>query len=173
MLYRRLWILAGVVTLVVALGVLLGLAATGEAAKQRPKRDVYMSAVEWKGSASVAKEPYPGVRSLPCSGEGCGYESFAPGSEEMGGDKTKWAIETYRFDTAMVAACAGERVTLHIFGVNSSHHDIVIPAFNKKFRVLRGVLAKTTMNVDRPGIYKILCLSHQPSHQADLVVIRC
>ncbi|HUP31877.1 MAG TPA: hypothetical protein VM184_02500 [Gaiellaceae bacterium] len=163
--------IGALVTVVVALGLVLGLTATGEAAKQRPTRDVFMTAVEWKGSASVAKEPYPGDRSLPCNGEGCGYESFAPGSDELAGDQTKWAVETYRFDTSTVVAYAGERLTLNIFGVNSKHHDIVIPAFKKQFRVNRGVLSKVTINVDKPGIYKILCITHPPAHQADLVVL--
>lgn len=34
-----------------------------------------------------------------------------------------------RFDTAVVMAHEGERVTLKIFGVNAAKHDIVIPAF--------------------------------------------
>ena len=172
MLSKRLWVFGGLVAVLVTVGLVLGLTASGAAAK-RPKRDIYMTAVEWKGSASVAKEAYPGVKSLPCSGSGCGYESFAPGSEEVAGDQTKWAVETYRFDTAMVAACSGERVTLHIFGVNASHHDIVIPAFKKKFRVLRGVMSNVTIDVDKPGIYKIQCISHPPAHQADFLVLRC
>lgn len=170
---KRIWLIGGVVTTLVACGLVLGLSATSEAAKQRPKRDIYMTAVEWKGSASVSKEAYPGARSLPCNGSGCGYESFAPGSDEVEGDMTKWAIETYRFDTSTVTACAGDRLTLNIFGVNSSHHDIVIPAFKQQFRIRRGVLSKVTFNVDRIGIYKILCITHPPAHQADLVVMRC
>lgn len=168
---KRFWAIGAGVTVVVAAGLMLGLTATGEAAKQRPKRAVFMSAVEWKGTASVANEAYPGVRSLPCNGRGCGYESFAPGDEELDGDQTKWAIETYRFDTSTVVAYAGERLTLNIFGVNARFHDIVIPAFKKQFRVNRGVLSKVTIDVDRPGIYKILCITHPPAHQADLVVL--
>lgn len=170
---KRFWAFGTVVVVAAALGSTFALTASGEAAKQRPKRDVFMTAVEWKGSASVAKEAYPGTGSLPCNGAGCGFESFAPGSEEMAGDQTKWAVETYRFDTALVAACAGDRLTLNIFGVNAAHHDIVIPAFKKQFRVKRGVMSKVTMNVDKPGIYKILCITHPPAHQADILVMSC
>lgn len=134
-------------------------------------RQIYMSAVEWKGSASVAKEAYP-TAPLPAGG---GYESCAPGSQEcdLKGDTTKWAVETYRFDTALVAACVGERVTLNIFGVNSAHHDINIPDFGKSFRVNRGMLARTTFKVTKPGLFPILCITHQPSHRADLLVSSC
>lgn len=170
---KRIWLIGALATMLVTVGLVLGLTTPSSAAKQRPKRDVYMSAVEWKGSASVAKEAYPGASSLPCSGSGCGYETFAPGSDEMKGDHSTWAIETYRFDTSTVTACAGDRLTMNIFGVNASHHDIVIPAFKKQFRVRRGVLSKVTMNVDKVGIYKILCITHPPAHQADLVVMNC
>jgi hypothetical protein len=38
---------------------------------------------------------------------------------------------------------------------------------------VRGKLSKVTFNVDKPGIYKILCITHPPAHQADLLVLRC
>ncbi|HWQ23843.1 MAG TPA: hypothetical protein VNK94_07040 [Gaiellaceae bacterium] len=154
-----------------ALAVGAGFLMTGgsEARGAVKVRQIYMSAVEWKGSADVAKEPYP-TAALPAGG---GYEKFAPGSEEMKGDTTKWAVETYRFDTALVAACAGERVVLNIFGVNAAHHDINIPDFGKSFRVRRGMLSRVAFTVKKPGLYPILCITHQPSHRADLLVSSC
>jgi plastocyanin len=130
-----------------------------------------MSAVEWKGSASVAKEPYP-TAALPGGG---GYESCPPGSQEcdLKGDTTKWAIETYRFDTALVSACVGERVTLNIFGVNAAEHHINVPDFGKNFVVKRGTLSRVTFTVKKPGLYPIICITHQPSHRADLLVSSC
>jgi len=153
---------------VVSAGLGLVVTAGGEA-KAVKTRQIYMSAVEWKGSASVAKEPYP-TAPLPAGG---GYETFPPGSAEMAGDKTKWAIETYRFDTALVAACAGERVVLNIFGVNAAEHHINIPDFGKNFVVKRGMLARQTFVVKKPGLYPIICITHQPSHRADLLVSSC
>ncbi|HEX4936574.1 MAG TPA: hypothetical protein VFV33_25510 [Gemmatimonadaceae bacterium] len=166
------------VAVIVALAVVVGsVGATfavrgGDEAQAAVKvRQIYMSAVEWKGSATVAKEPYP-TAALPGGG---GYESCAPGSQEcdLKGDTTKWAVETYRFDTALVAACVGERVTLNIFGVNSAQHQINIPDFGKSFLVKRGMLARTTFTVKKPGLYAILCITHQPSHRADLLVTSC
>jgi plastocyanin len=143
----------------------------GEAKAAVKVRQIYMTAVEWKGSASVAKEAYP-TAPLPRGG---GYESCAPGSNgcDLAGDTSKWAVETYRFDTALVAACVGERVTLNIFGVNSAHHDINIPDFGKSFRVKRGMLSRVTFKVKKPGLYPIMCITHQPSHRADLLVSSC
>ena len=147
------------------------LSTGGEANAALKARQIYMTAVEWKGSASVAKEPYPAA---PLPGGG-GYESCAPGSQEcdLKGDTTKWAVETYRFDTALVAACVGERVTLNIFGVNAAEHRINVPDFGKNFVVKRGMLSRTTFTVKKPGLYPIICITHQPSHRADLLVSSC
>jgi len=166
---RKVAVLAAFVVATVSAGAGLVLTTGGEAKGAVKVRQIYMSAVEWKGSASVAKEPFP-TSPLPPGG---GYEKFAPGSPEVDGDPTKWAVETYRFDTAVVAACAGERVVLNIFGVNAAEHHINIPDFGKSFVVKRGMLARQTFRVRKPGIYPIICITHQPSHRADLLVLPC
>ena len=164
---KKLVIPAGLVLVALAVALPVALAARGEAQQSNQKRTIYLTAVEWKGSASVAKEPYPGP--VPPGG---GYESFPPGDEELDGDMSKWAIETYRFDTAMAAAYVGERVVLQIFGVNAAKHDIVIPAFKKSFTVKRGVVSRIDLGVmKKAGIFKIICVTHPPSHQMDLLVI--
>jgi hypothetical protein len=165
---KRLLIPVGVVAASAATALSLALVSTGEA-KSAETRQIFMTAVEWKGSANIKSEPYP-TKALPVGG---GYESFAPGHEEVADEEGKWAIETYRFDTAMVAAYEGERVVLNIFGVNSKLHDIVIPSLNKKFTVKRGQLTTVDLGVlKNAGIYTIICLTHQPSHRADLVVLK-
>lgn len=166
---RKIALLVALAVTVVSAGTALVVVSGGEAKGTANVRQIYMSAVEWKGSASVAKEAYPAAQ-LPGGG---GYEKFEPGSAEMAGDKTKWAVETYRFDTAVVAACAGERVVLNIFGVNAAEHHINIPDFGKSFVVKRGLLARQSLTVKKPGIYPIICITHQPSHRADLVVLAC
>lgn len=168
---RSIALLVAVAAAAVSVGAAFALSNGDEANAAVKVRQIYMSAVEWKGSASVAKEAYP---TAPLPGGG-GYESCPPGSQEcdLKGDASKWAVETYRFDTALVAACAGERVTLNIFGVNAAEHHINVPAFNKNFVVKRGMLARTTFTVKKPGLYSILCITHQPSHRADLLVSSC
>lgn len=160
--------IAGVLAaLVVAM--LIAFVGKGEATTAAATRTLYVSAVEWKGSASVAKEPYPGP--VPPGG---GWESCQPGSQEcdLKGDTTKWAVETYRFDTATVVAYAGERVVIKAFGVNAAKHEIVAPKLKKSFTILRGVVTTADLGVvSKPGIYKILCITHPPAHQMDLVVM--
>jgi len=170
-MYGRIALVAALAVAAVSVAAAFALGTGDEATAAVKTRQIYMSAVEWKGSASVAKEAYP---TAPLPGGG-GYESCPPGSQEcdLKGDTTKWAIETYRFDTALVAACAGERVTLNIFGVNAAQHHINIPDFGKNFVVKRGMLSRATFTVKRPGLYSILCITHQPSHRADLLVSSC
>ncbi|MGZ8795559.1 MAG: hypothetical protein ACXW0F_13100 [Gaiellaceae bacterium] len=166
---RKVALLVALAVAAVTTGAALVLTAGGEAKGAVKTRQIYMSAVEWKGSASVAKEAFP-TGQLPGGG---GYERFAPGSAEVEGDKGKWAIETYRFDTGVVAACAGERVVLNIFGVNAAEHHINIPDFGKSFVVKRGMLSRQSFTVKKPGLYPIICITHQPSHRADLMVMAC
>jgi hypothetical protein len=64
-------------------------------------------------------------------------------------------------------------VTLNIFGVNAAEHHINIPDFGKNFVVKRGMLARTTFKVKKPGLYPIMCITHQPAHRADLLVSSC
>lgn len=162
---RKLGLPAAILVVLASLGFALVSVSSGDAqpgAKKAAKRVIYLSAVEWKGSAEVAKEPYP-TAALP---KGGGYETFPADSTG------KWNIETYRFDSAVVMACQGEQVTLNIFGVNAAYHDISIPAFGQNFRVSRGQLSTVSFAVNKPGIFSILCRTHQPSHRADLAVFR-
>ena len=164
---KKLAIPAGLMLVALAVALPLAVVSKGTAKIAATTHTIYLTAVEWKGSASVAKEPYPGP--VPPGG---GYESFPPGDEELDGDMSKWAIETYRFDTALAAAYVGERVVLQIFGVNAAKHDIVVPAFKKSFTIKRGVVSRIDLGVmKKAGMYKIICVTHPPSHQMDLLVI--
>lgn len=168
---RKLWIPPVVLVVLSALGFAVAVmtSADANASATAATRTLYVSAVEWKGSASVAKEAYPGP--VP---EGGGWESCAPGSDgcDLKGDTTKWAVETYRFDTSTIVSYAGERVVIKAFGVNAAKHDIVVPKLKKSFTILRGVVTTADLGVvQRPGIYRILCITHPPAHQMDLVVL--
>ncbi len=161
---RKVWLAAVILVVLASLGLTLGIASSGDAkaTATAAKRSIYLSAVEWKGSAEVAKEPYP-TKPLP---EGGGYELIAPDAAG------KWNVETYRFDSAVVVACEGEQITLNIFGVNAAYHDITIAGFKQNFRVSRGQLSTVSFLAKKAGIYPIVCLTHKPSHRADLAVFR-
>jgi len=160
---RKKLLLLAVLVAALTVGVALALVSSGGASPQAkaPQRTIYLTAVEWKGSANVADEPFP-TAPLP---EGGGYELIAPDADG------KWNVETYRFDSAVVVAYQGERVTLNVFGVNAKFHDITMPDFNRNFRVNRGQLTTVTFKANKVGIFPIICVTHPPSHRADLVVL--
>ena len=159
----RALIVAAIAVGITAIGVASVAPSASDAKAAVKTRMIYKSAVEWKGSVEVAKEPFPTVP-LPAGG---GYERFAP-------DATgKWSVETYRFDTAVVAACQGERVVLTIFGVNGKEHVTTVPDFGKNFTIRRGQMSTVVFRVPKTGIVPIICVTHRPSHTADLVVLPC
>ena len=167
---KKIWLLATIAAGVTALAIASVAFSASGAKAAKNDRIIYMSAVEWKGSSNVSKEAYP-TAALP---KGGGYESFAPGSADVAGQPAgTWAVETYRFDTGVVVACKGERVVLKIFGVNAKEHHISIPDFDKDFTVFRGQLATSVFKVPTVGIFSIICITHQPAHRAELVVLPC
>ena len=98
---------------------------------------------------------------------------FGPRIQAAGQPAGTWAVETYRFDTAVVAACQGERVVLKIFGVNGKEHVTTVPDFGKNFTIRRGQMSTVVFRVPKTGIFPIICVTHRPSHTADLVVLPC
>ncbi len=166
---RKLWVLVAIAVGIGAIGAASVAVSDGDAKAAVKTRMIYLSAVEWKGSTNVSKEPYP-TAPLPAGG---GYESFPPGHPEVASEAGKWAVETYRFDSAVVAACKGERVVLKIFGVNAKEHVTTIPDFGKNFTIRRGQMSTVVFRVPNTGIFPIVCITHKPSHTADLVVLPC
>ncbi len=160
-LQRRIWILLAAALAVAFASAFGNFASVGEGAAKVQLRTIYLTAVEWKGGSNVSKEPFP-TAPVPAGG---GYELIPPDA------KGDWSTETYRFDSAVVVAYVGERVTLKIWGVNAAYHDISMPNFNRNFRVSRGQMSTTRFVTKKAGIYPIICVTHMPSHRASLVVL--
>jgi len=129
----------------------------GEAAGA--KRLVYMSAVEYKGSTS--SEPFPSAEP-PAGG---GYALKAPD------DTGKWETSTYRWDPGTVIVNQGDEVELHIWGVNGAQHPAFIDEYVPEFTVTRGHLTVVNFTADKAGTFRIHCNAHQPSMEAQLVVL--
>ncbi len=125
------------------------------------ERTVYMAAIEPKGSTTVDKEPFP-AKALPPGG---GYGLDGPD------DKGAWTVETYRWLPGEVTVVEGDKVTLEILGVNGEAHPTTIEGYDISFEVKRGQLTTVTFTADKPGIFRILCQTHQPAMTGALVVL--
>lgn len=129
---------------------------------QPGERTIYMAAIEPKGSASVDDEPFP-TQPLP---EGGGY-GLAMSDEEPG----VWEVDTYRWLPGTVTVVEGDNVTLEVLGVNGASHSATIEGYGIDFEVNRGQLTTVDFVADKPGIYSIVCSSHQPAMTGTLVVL--
>ncbi|MFQ5934472.1 MAG: cupredoxin domain-containing protein [Dehalococcoidia bacterium] len=134
----------------------------GVAVESPQDRTIYMAAIEPKGSTTVDKEPFPSEK-LPA---GKGYGLKPP--DEDG----KWVVETYRFEPGTIIVNQGDTVTLEIVGINGAEHPISVEGYGVSTVLHRGEVQSLTFVADKPGIFKIVCATHQPTMEADLVVLR-
>lgn len=148
---------------VAALALLLASLTTSCFSRGQPlaqgKRTVYMTAVEYKGSAEVAKEPFPATKA-----EGAGYTLKEP----LDG---RWETSSYRWDPGSVVVYQGDQVELRIWGVNGDQHLAYLETYVPEFTVKRGELTALTFKADQPGIFRLVCTVHRPSMEAQVVVL--
>ncbi|MBI2126072.1 MAG: cupredoxin domain-containing protein [Thaumarchaeota archaeon] len=150
------------VAIVLAGGALvLSLSPKPSVAATPTTRTIYMAAVEPKGSATIDKEPFP-TKTLPAGG---GMALKAPDKDG------KWEVEIYRWDPATIVVTKGDDVTLKILGINGKEHSTTIEGYGQQFTVKRGELTEVTFKADKAGVFKIKCQTHQPTMEADLVVL--
>lgn len=69
-------------------------------------------------------------------------------------------IEAYRFSPGHLVVNKGDRVTLHIHGVNGSVHNFQLKDFGIKGSVKKGETATVTFTPDRTGTFELTCLNH-------------
>lgn len=139
---------------------LMTVSCTASAAPAATKRTFFMTALEYKGSTEVAKEPFPTTK-LP---DGGGYVRKAPADG-------KWETSTYRWEPGVLIAYQGDDIELQIFGVNGAVHPGKIEGYDKTFAVKRGELTTVSFKADKAGIFRILCDVHNPSMTGTLVVL--
>ncbi len=146
--------------LVVALALVLPGQGAGQPASVR--RTIYMAAVEPRGGAAVASEPFP-TEALP---PGPGYVLRRP--DETG----RWEVSGYYWQPGFLLANQGEDLTLEILGINGAEHPTVIEGINvPAFTVRRGQVTSVSFRAGRPGFYRIVCTIHLPTMVGYLVVL--
>ncbi|MBM2826760.1 MAG: hypothetical protein HW403_824 [Dehalococcoidia bacterium] len=154
---------------VIALAALAAIAALGAACAQQSAKAasipptkwvINMSAVEYKGSTEVAKEPFPSQAEPP----GGGYILKAP----VDG---KWETSAYRWAPESFTVFQGDDVELKIFGINGADHPANIKGYVDSFNVKRGQLTTVNFKADKVGVFKIVCTVHTPSMEGYLTVL--
>ena len=130
------------------------------AAAAGSKRIFIIAAVEPKGSADVAKEPFPAT-ALP---QGGGLELKKPG------DDGRWQISAYLWSAPQFHAKTGDEVTLRFIGLNGSEHPTTIEGYDKSLTLKRGDVTDVSFVADKPGIFRIVCSKHQPTMNSELIV---
>lgn len=149
-----------VLMLLALLSLALGACAQAQPSVSPIKRTIYLTALEYKGSTEVAKEPFP-TAALPTGG---GYILKEP----VDG---KWETSTYRWDPGVIVVNQGDEVELKIFGVNGKEHPASIEGYVPSFKVMRGQLTTVSFKADKVGTFKIVCTAHLPSMEGYLMVL--
>jgi heme/copper-type cytochrome/quinol oxidase subunit 2 len=79
-------------------------------------------------------------------------------------------IEAYRWDPGTIVVKKGEKVKLNIYGVNGETHPFLIEGLNIKGEVKKGKETVVSFTADKPGTYRIICLTHPDiSHEGPMV----
>jgi hypothetical protein len=126
-----------------------------------PKRTIYLTAIEPKGTTHIEKAPFPHTK-LP---EGEGFKIKPPDKEGF------WQASAYRWEPGFIVAYEGEQLELHFFGINGSSHHSKIEGYDIPFVVKRGELTTVSFSADKTGIFNIVCYDHLPAMQAQLLIL--
>ena len=124
-------------------------------------RTFYINAVEPKGTANIAEEPFPNS-TLPTGG---GYVLEEP--DEQG----NWEISSYVFDPSLIVVYEGDQVTLNILGVNGGVHDVSVNGYVEQFELHRGELKSVTFTADKAGTIDFICSIHLPTMHGQIMVL--
>lgn len=125
------------------------------------KRFFTVIAVEPKGGAGIAEEPFPSDP-LPA---GAGYVIKKP-------DQTgRWEVSAYVWAPNQIFVNEGDDVTLQFVGINGASHPTEIKGLGKVFTVMRGQATTVSFKAERPGVYPIVCHTHHPSMTGEVVVL--
>ena len=125
------------------------------------KRFFTIAAVEPRGGVTVDKEAFP-TDPLPSGG---GYVIRQP-------DQTgRWEVSAYLWSPSQIVVNQGDEVTLEFVGINGASHPTEIQGLGKSFTLKRGQVTRVEFKADRPGVFPIVCGTHQPSMRGEVVVL--
>ncbi|MBI2325101.1 MAG: hypothetical protein HYU87_09105 [Chloroflexi bacterium] len=147
-----------------ALALVVGACGQGGASIATGERTYYLTGLEYKGSTVTKDLAAPDVDPAKLSD---GYRYKKPGDADKS-DATKWEVSTYRWEPGLLVGRVGDKLTLVTFIVNGDKHNTWVEGPDGKevvAKVLmnRGREYKTTVTLDKPGIYRFVCEEHDPT----------
>ncbi len=135
-------------------------------------RQIFITAVEFKGSTTADKVAPPSVDPNSLSR---GYAYKGPGEA----DKTapqRWEVASYQFSPGFVTVHQGDTVALTVFVANGDHHEVQVTAPDGRVLVPkstwdRGREYRASFVAEKPGTYRLNCLTHAPTMTATILVL--
>lgn len=134
----------------------------GASRAQMPERRFFtVLAVEPRGGVNVGQEAFP-TEPLPAGG---GYVVRPP--DQSG----RWEVSAYVWSPVQIVVNQGDEVTLEFVGINGAAHPTEMKGLGKAFTLKRGHAMRVDFKAEKPGVYPVICTTHQPSMRGEIVVL--
>jgi len=104
-----------------------------------------------------------------------GY-GFKPPGEYDADNPNKWQVATYLYSPGAMSVVNGDDVTLRFFGINGDSHQMWVEApdgtkVTDVVELNRGRELILEFTADDLGHYKIVCITHAPTMNADILSV--
>lgn len=134
-------------------------------------KEFHLNVIEIKGTTNTDELDPPTVNPGSLS-DGYGYR--APGFDA---DSPKnWLVQSYMWSPAAMTVVAGDTVELTMFVLNGNIHETWLEAPDgseavTEFTMNRGREYFKTFAADQPGVYRLICNTHEPTMNAYITVL--
>ena len=134
-------------------------------------RLIEVTGFEIKGTTNTDDLAVPEVDPSTLS-SGYGYK--APGFDDD--NPTDWRVETYIWGPGNMSAFQGDTIDLHTFILNGNSHTVRVEGPDgstvvEDVEMNRGRTYNLKFDATQAGVYKLICLTHEPTMTADIVVL--
>ena len=135
------------------------------------ERLIEVTGFEIKGTTNTEDLAVPEVDPSTLS---AGYGYKAPGFDED--NPTNWRVETYIWGPGNMTAFQGDKIDLHTFILNGNSHMVRVEGPDgstvvEDVEMNRGRTYNLKFDATQAGVYKLICLTHEPTMTADIVVL--
>lgn len=134
-------------------------------------KEFQITGVEWKGTTNTDDLAPPGVDPADLSD---GYGFNPPGFDSS--NPKNWRVATYTFVPGSMIAYEGDRIDLNFFIINGNKHETWVEAPDgsevvAEWEMNRGREYQKSFTASQPGIYQIICNTHEPTMTASILVV--